>query len=143
MLNQIDKENVRRLHERIFNKRDLKAVDELVAPNFVDHDALQGFDPGPDGLRQMVRWLTSAFPDYQMTVDDVIADGDKVVLLISGSGTQQGEFMGIPATHKHFDNYRQVHILRFQNGRATEHWAVRDEAGLMRQLGVMPAPAVQ
>jgi predicted ester cyclase len=87
-----------------------------------------------------VTWLSAAFPDMHMAVDDVLAEGDKVVLQTTMSGTHQGPFMGITPTGRRFAQ-RQVHFLRIVDGKAVEHWAVRDDLGFMQQLGAAPAPA--
>ncbi len=129
----------RRFYEEIFNKRNLALTEELTSPGAVSHEATPGTADGPEGVRQVVQMLTSAFPDLHMTIEDLIAERDKVVAFTTLSGTHQGAFMGIPPTGKHFTQ-RQIHILRFTDGKLAEHWAVRDDLGMMQQLGVIPAP---
>lgn len=130
----------RRFYEELFNQRHLALTEELVSPGAMSHEAPPGTAEGPAGVRQVIEMLTSAFPDHHHTIDDLIAAGDKVVVRTTFSGTHQGAFLGIPPTGKSFTQ-RQIHILRFTDGKLTEHWAVRDDLGMMQQLGVIPAPA--
>jgi predicted ester cyclase len=83
--------------------------------------------------------LHSAFPDHHITIEVMVAEGDKVVMLNTYSGTHEGEFMGIAPTGKRFVQ-RQVHVMRFVDGKAVEHWGLRDDLGQMQQLGVIPSP---
>jgi steroid delta-isomerase-like uncharacterized protein len=128
----------RRFYEEIYNQRHLAVIEELTAPEAFSHEAPPGTAEGPEGVRQVMHMLASAFPDLRMTVEDLIAEGDKVVARTTLSGTHQGVFLGIRPTGKQFTE-RQIHILRFTDGKLTEHWAVRDDLRMMQQLGVIPA----
>jgi len=140
MSTEANKAIVRRIYEEIFNKRNLALVDELTAPDSINHEAPPGVAPtGPEGIKQVVQMLTSAFPDHHMTIEDMVAEGDKVVVRTTFSGTHQGAFMGIPPTSKRFSQ-SQIHIVRVVDGKVTEHQAVRDDLGMMQQLGVIPSP---
>jgi steroid delta-isomerase-like uncharacterized protein len=131
----------RRIWDDVFNNRNLGVADELVAPDAVNHEAGPGAPSrGPESLKAAVTWLSTAFPDMHMAIDDVLAEGDKVVLQTTMSGTHQGTFMGIAPTGRRFAQ-RQVHFLRIKDGKAVEHWAVRDDLGFLQQLGAAPAPA--
>ena len=131
----------RRLWDDVFNNRNLALADELVASDAVNHEAGPGAPSrGPESLTAAVNWLSAAFPDVHMAIDDVLAEGDKVVLQTTMSGTHQGTFMGIAPTGRRFAQ-RQVHVLRIKDGKAVEHWALRDDLGFMQQLGAAPAPA--
>ena len=132
-----------RMWDELFNQRNLSVADELFAPEFVNHVRLvqvtetpPPFPPGPAHMKQLVTTLTTAFPDSHFTVEDVIAAGDKVVGRITWSGTHRGEFLGIPATGKAF-KVSHIQIYRFARGKMVEHWAVRDDLGMLRQLGLI------
>jgi steroid delta-isomerase-like uncharacterized protein len=129
---------VRRGFEEGMNQHNLNVFDELLAPNYVNHN-MPAPAPGPEGFRQVVSMFLTAFPDFHVTLEDVIADGDKVATRGTWRGTHQGEFMGIPATGKSVAvSYSD--IWRIENGRAVENWVQMDMLGLMQQLGVAPAP---
>ena len=83
--------------------------------------------------------LRSAFPDFKATINDLIAEGDKVVIHMTWNGTQQGEFMGIPPTGKRI-SVGIFDILRIAEGQTMEHWGLMDRMAMMQQLGVIPAP---
>ncbi len=139
MSTEQNKAIVRRVYE-IFNAQDLDALDELAAPNFVDHNPSPGQAPGLEGTKQAFRMFFAAFPDFQITVEDMIAEGDKVVARVRVTGTHQGEFMGIPATGVQFTQ-TGIDIVRIANGKGVERWGEFDNLGLMQQLGVIPSQA--
>lgn len=135
----------RRLWEEIWAKGDTAGLAEVLHPDGINHEARPGSDPGIDGAIQTMRWLQSAFSDQRYEIHQIIAEGDTVVAYLTHSGRHTGEFMGMPATARAFA-YRHVHIIRFKDGKAYEHWSVRDDATLMRQLSgeleaSEPAPA--
>jgi predicted ester cyclase len=86
-----------------------------------------------EGTKQIMFWLRSAFSDQRYEIHQMIAEGDTVAVHLTHSGRHTGEFLGVPPSGRTFA-YRHVHILRFKDGKALEHWAVRDDATLMRQL---------
>lgn len=138
---EANKALARRIWDDVFNDRNLASAEELVAPDAVNHEAPPGIDSrGPQSLRAIVTWLTSVVPDHHTAIDQVIAEGDLVVLQTTFSGTQQGSFMGVPPTGRRFAQ-RQVHIVRIRDGKAVEHWAIRDDLGMLQQLGALPTPA--
>ncbi len=139
MSTEANKAFVRRFFEELFNQRHLALAGELLAPEAISHAAPAGTADGPEGVKQVVTMLSSAFPDQHTTIEDVIAEGDKVVVSATFSGTHQGAFLGMPPTGKHFSQ-RQIHILRITDGKVAEHWAVMDDLAMLRQLGMMPAP---
>jgi steroid delta-isomerase-like uncharacterized protein len=137
---EANKALVRRIWEEIFNRRNLALADDLIAPGSVNHEAPPGITTeGPEEVRQVVRMLTTAFPDHRIDILELVAEGDKVVTRSLFSGTHQGPFMGIPPTGKHF-TMEQINITQVVNGKAVEHWGVRDDLGMMQQLGVVPQP---
>jgi predicted ester cyclase len=123
----------RRVLEEIFPADDEAALIEAVTDDFVNHEAPPGTPPGPGGAIYYMHLLARAFSDQRWTIDRVIAEGDTAVVHCTHSGRHTGEFFGLPATGRSFE-YRQMHMIRIVDGRGAEHWAVRDDAALMRQL---------
>ena len=124
----------------MFNKKNRAAIDEFIDPTQVDHAAPPGTPRGLEGAKQTVTMYLTAFPDLHFTVEDLIAEGDKVVTRLTVRGTQQGEFMGIPPTGKQA-TVKAIDINRIVGGKSIEHWLEMDTLGLMQQLGVVPTPA--
>ena len=121
-----------------FNKQTYLALfDEVCAPDLVWHDAPPGISPDLAGMKQMHTALLTAFPDLHATVDDLVAEGDKVVVRATLRGTHQGEFMGIPPTGKEV-TVRGIAICRFVGGKEVEHWGLASELSLLQQLGAVP-----
>ena len=127
-----------RWYEEVFNAGNVALIDELFAPDFVDHDPSNPL-PGLEGVRQLVGMYRGAFPDLHLTIEDEITEGDRIVTRFTGRGTHRGSLMGIPPTGKRV-TITAIDILRFENGRIAEHWGNQDLLGMMRQLGVIPAP---
>jgi predicted ester cyclase len=131
----------RRVLEEIFPADDEAALAGVVSDDFVNHEAPAGTPPGVGSVAFFMHMLAAAFSDQRWTMHHVIAEGDTVVLHCTHSGRHTGEFMGLPATGRSF-TYKQIHIIRIADGKAVEHWAVRDDASLMRQLtGETSTPA--
>jgi steroid delta-isomerase-like uncharacterized protein len=123
----------RRVLEDIFPANDVDALRDLVSDQFVNHEAPDGTPPGLGAITMFMNILNQAFSDQKWEIHDVLAEGDKVVIHCTHSGVHTGDFFGLPATGRSFA-YKQMHIIRIVNGKGTEHWAVRDDATLMRQL---------
>lgn len=123
----------RRTLEEAFPANDVAAIVETTSENFVNHEAPPGTPPGPGSIIYFMQMLADAFSDQRWTVEQVLSDGDLVAVRCTHSGRHTGAFFGVPATGRTF-SYKQMHILRFEDGKAAEHWAVRDDASLMRQL---------
>ena len=121
--------------------RGASVLDEFVAPDFVNHNPSPGFTPDLVGLKQAYDHFLAATPDGYHVIEDMIAEGDKVVTRLSGYGTQTGELLGIPPTGKHFST-TGIAIHRLANGKIVEHWSELDTLGVMQQLGVIPTPEV-
>jgi len=129
---------VGRLVEEVFNQRDISVVDEIMSPDFVEHEELPpGIPPGREAPRVLFSMLHSAFPDFKATIEQLIAEGDKVVLFMTWTGTQAGEFMGIPPTGKRI-SIGVIDIIRVVDGKFVEHWGIMDSAKMMQQLGAIP-----
>src|SRR5947209_426141 len=137
---------IRRYYEEIDasaqDGRGASVLDEFVAPDFVNHNPSPGFAPNLVGLKQAYEHFLAATPDGYHVIEDMIAEGDKVVTRLSGYGTQTGELLGIiPPTGKKF-RATAIAIHRITNGKIVEHWSEVDNLGVMQQLGVIPAPEV-
>jgi predicted ester cyclase len=113
-----------------------------VHPNFIDHDGPPGAPQGLEGMAWSLRMLQAAFSDRRWEIHQVIAEDDTVVLSCTFHGRHTGQFMGLAPTSRSFA-FRQVHIIRFQDGMGIEHWAVPDDLDLARQLGAIPRPPSQ
>ena len=117
---------------------DLSDLEEFIAADFVSHSMPPGLAPGIEGVKQMVSIFQNAFPDMAGAIEDVVAEGDKVVVRFSGTGTHQGEFFGIPPTGKRIKS-TGINIFRIANSKIVEYWNNADDLGLLRQLGVIPS----
>jgi predicted ester cyclase len=124
-------------YEELLNGGDLSVAEALVAPEFINHEAPAGRDRGPESMRGVATMLRTAFPDLQFTIEELVAEGDTVAGRLTMSATHEGPLMGTPPTGR-FVRQDQMHFVRFRDGKAVEHWGVRDELGMMRQLGVIP-----
>jgi steroid delta-isomerase-like uncharacterized protein len=123
--------------EDVWNGHDLDAVDELVSTHYVNHAATtEEYRHG--GARHIWEWVLSVFPDHHFQVEDAAADGQTVAILGTMTGTHEGELMDVAPTGKRV-SVRQSHWFRVEEGKLTEHWAVRDDLGMLQQLGVLPA----
>jgi len=129
----------RRTYEEILNAGDFSVADELVAPDFINHEAPPGRDRGPESMRGLAGMLRTAFPDLRFTIEELVAEGDMVAGRLTMSGTHEGPLMGMPPTGRPV-RQDHMHFVRFEGGKAVEHWGVRDDLGMMRQLGVVPGP---
>jgi steroid delta-isomerase-like uncharacterized protein len=126
--------------DEIFNRGNMGLADELLAPHFVEREELPpGIPRDREGVKQLAMMLRSAFPDFKATIDDIIAEGDKVVIRQTWSGTQRGEFMGIPPTGKRV-SFGVIDVIRIAGGKVVELWGQMDSMRMMQQLGAIPAP---
>lgn len=139
MSTEDNKAAYRQFIEEVMNKKNVAAIDTFIDPNQVEHFAPPGTPGGIEGAKQLFGMFLTAFPDLHVMVEDMIAEGDKIVSRITMSGTQQGVFMDIPPTGKQF-SITSIEISRIAGGKIVEHWAEIDALGLMQQLGVVPAP---
>ncbi len=129
---ETNKAQFRRTYEEMFHQGNLAVADELIAPDCINHEVPPGMNNrGPESARQVVIMLRTAFPDLHFTIEELVAEL---------SGTHLGPFIGIAPTGRSV-RQAQVHFVRFRDGKGVEHRAVRDDLGLMQQLGVIPAPA--
>jgi steroid delta-isomerase-like uncharacterized protein len=132
-----NKQLTQRFYDEVCNKGNMAVVDELVADNFVEHQPFPGIAPNREGVKQVFTMLRTAFPDLKCDVQYMVEEGDKVAIYLMMSGTQKGEFMGMPASGKPFST-PCIDIIRIVNKRAVEHWGVVDSGDIMQQLGAVP-----
>ena len=131
---------VRRAVEEVWNKGNYDVVDELAASDILVHASTPDREVhGTQGVKQFYGALRSAFPDIHFTIEDQIAEGDRVVTRWTARGTHTGAFNGIPPTGKQ-GIVSGIDIDRIANGKVVECWPNADELGLLQQLGVIPAP---
>jgi len=129
---------MRRIHDLI-NAGDINGFVDLLADDFVEHEVTPGLAPTKEGVKQFFTMYVAAFPDLRFTADDILPSGDKVVARVTVTGTNTGDFMGMPATGKSV-SVQLIDIIRFgDDGLAHEHWGVVDTMAMMQQLGVVPA----
>ena len=130
-----------RTYEEMFNQGNLANVDELIALDCINHEVPPGMNNrGPESARQVVLMLRTAFPDLHFTIEELVAEDDTVAGRVTMSGTHLGSFLGMSPTGRSV-RQAQVHFVRFRDGKGVEHRAVRDDLGMMQQLGVIPVPA--
>ena len=130
--------SIRRLYDLI-NAGDIDGFGRQLADDFVERNQVPGIPPTKVGVVQYFQMLLTAFPDFRMDVEDVIASSDKAVARVRVTGTHKGEFMGIPATDRSAA-VNLIDITRFgDDGLAHEHWGVVDQLALMQQLGLILA----
>lgn len=138
-MSELHKETVRRFFGRVLSEGDLDAIEELFSPDYLDHDPLDEQDTeGQEGVRADVSMYRSAFPDFQATVEDQLAEGDRVATRVTVRGTHGGEFQGIPPTQNEAE-VTGIVIHRFADRRIAEAWWNWDALGLLQQIGAIPA----
>lgn len=124
--------------DEAFNKGNLDILDEIFAPNCVGYDPTQPEEVrGPKSVKQIINGFRTAFPDIHVTIEDQIAEGDKVVSHWTIRGTHQGDFAGMPPTGKQV-TVTAIVIDRFCDGKIIEYWAYRNDLGMLQQLGIIP-----
>lgn len=124
-----------RFIEEVWNKGNLAVADELFTPDAVSPSA-PNLPPGSEGVKIIATMFRSAFPDFHMTIEDLIAEEDKVVARFTQGGTHKGEFMGIAPTGKQVE-FTEIGILRIVGGKVVESWYETDMLGLMQQLSAV------
>ncbi len=134
-----DKAIARRFVEEVMNAGNPAAADEFIAPILVVHNPVPGQAPGREGFKQTFARLRDAFPDLHFTIEDLLADGDKVMIRSTYRGTHRGELLGFPATGKPVA-VMGIDLLRFADGKIVEHWGTYDQMDMLHQLGVLPSP---
>jgi predicted ester cyclase len=137
MIAESSLEVFRMVIEEGFNKGNYGALDALFAPNYQEHQF--GLKATLEGFKKDIQSLRAGFPDFRLTIEETVADGDKLWVRMTARGTNQGPFFGPPTgksvTVTVFD------VCRFEDGRIVEHWGVPDRFALMAQLGSLPQPS--
>jgi steroid delta-isomerase-like uncharacterized protein len=123
---EANKRLVRRLVQQAVGERNLGVLDEIAAGEFAEI------------ARRWVSPFQSAFPDFEMEIVDLVAEGDRVVAHFKCSGTHRGEWLGVPATGQRFENVDEIYIFRVHDGRLVSALGVEDNLTRMRQLGITP-----
>jgi steroid delta-isomerase-like uncharacterized protein len=138
---ETDKSSVRRMYE-LLNQGDVDSIGDLVADDYEEHDPLPGQGTGREGVVDRFSLISRALAPH-FTIDDLVAEGDRVVVRWTNSGTHVGEFAGMPPTGRTF-TIAGIDIYRVADGKLCEHWHVIDQLsmlGQLGQLGLLPAPA--
>jgi predicted ester cyclase len=136
MSTEDNKALVRRLYTEVMGKGNMTEADVLLSTQYVEHFPVP--TPGREGLKQLVMMVRSAFPDIHPTVEDAVAEGDKVAVRVVARGTHQNAFMGIVPSGKAVE-WREMHIYRVADGKIVEHWGEIDQFGLLQQIGALPS----
>lgn len=126
---------VRRFYDELVNAGELGLVDELFAPEFVEHEELPNLTPDRRGVREFLELFRRAFPDLTFTIEHLVADGDLVAAYLTMRGTHKEDFLGIQPTGRKI-SVRSFDLLRVSDGKFVEHWGVTDTMAMMQQLGV-------
>lgn len=133
-----NKKMAMRLYD-LLNAGDVDGIGDLVSPDYKEHDPLPGQRTGREGVLDRFSMITTALAP-RFTVEDVVAEGDRVVVRWTNSGTHVGEFAGMPATGKTF-SIAGIDIYRIEDSKLCEHWDVVDQLSMLGQLGLLPQPA--
>lgn len=123
--------------DKVFNNGDTAFASQHTAANFVEHNPTPGQGPGAEGFNKGVVEFRNGFPDLHITIDDMMAKGDKVIIRSTMTGTNKGAMMGMPATNKPV-KVEGIDIIRIVDGKQTEHWGQYDAMAMMTQMGMMP-----
>jgi predicted ester cyclase len=129
---------VRDMFERAINQRDETVFAEIIDGSYVNYD-MPTPEPGPDGMKALMGAFFAAFPDMRIVVEQTVGEGDLVATRGYFEGTQEGDFMGVPATGRTV-NVKYQDMWRIADGKAVENWVRLDMLGMMQQLGVVPTP---
>lgn len=131
---EANKAMFKKFMDEVINKGNMAMIDEFLSEDFVEHEPMPpGIPEGREGCKAFFTMYREAFPDAKMTIDDMIAEGDKVVARQTWTGTNKGAFMGMPATGNQV-KFDVIDIVRMKDGKAVEHWGVYDGATMMQQL---------
>ena len=137
MSTEENKAKIRRIVEEVSNKGNMAVADEIIAKNYVFHGSGGQEFKGPEGFKQYMTMMRNAFPDLHITLEDIVAEGDKVMHRARMRGTFEGEIMGIAPTGKQVD-MSVVTVSRFAGGKEAEAWQYADTLAMYQQMGVTP-----
>lgn len=133
-----ENKNIIRRYQEAYNNNTLDELDEVVAVDVLTPKIMPGMPSGLDGAKAVHRRSLLGIPDFHTKIDDLIAEGEKVVARVTMTGTHTGDFWGFPATGNKI-TFTGIYIARIENGKIVEHWGEEDGISLMQQIG--PAPA--
>jgi predicted ester cyclase len=140
MTTEQNKATGRRFLDEVAGRGNLAVIDEIYGPNYIDHSLPPGVPATNEGAKGFWTMFRAAFPDLHYSIDDEVAEGDRLVQRITGHGTMRGDFQGMPASGKEA-TWSEIHVVRFNaDGKAIEHWGVVDQLGMLVQLGFAQAP---
>lgn len=136
-----NKDLAHRFYEEVFNAGAVDRVQDFCAEEFVNHEeGPPGAPEGLEGVKFFVQSFHDGFSDVHASIEELLADGDRIVARVRFTGTHDGDFMGIPASGKKID-METIDIVRVADGKAAEHWGVTDNMKLMQQIGAVPEEA--
>lgn len=138
MSTEQNKALVRRIFEEGINQNKPGIFDELIAPGYVNHD-IPAPTPGLEGFKMVIGMFLAAFPDMRVTIEEELAEDNKVITRGYFTGTHKGDFQGVPPTGKQI-KVKYIDIWLVENDKLVENWVRLDELGMMQQLGVIPVP---
>lgn len=138
-MSQQNKTLAKRLYTQVWKEGNRDIIDEVLAEDYDHHNLPEGLPAGREGFKQFTGMYLRAFPNPDVEVEDMIAEGDKVVVRWTARATHRGEFMDISPTNKRVE-MTGIDILRFSDGKIVESWSEADQAGMLQQLGVIPEP---
>jgi len=133
------KAGAQRFMDEVINMGNMPVADEVLSPRFFDHTAYPGIPAGREGRKMALGMMRAAFPNLQISTEDMIAEGDRLAIRHTIRGTHQHEFLGIPPTGRQIE-VAGVTIVRFEDGQIVEHWLYNDDLSMLRQLGAIPSP---
>jgi steroid delta-isomerase-like uncharacterized protein len=137
LMSEENKALERRMYEEIFNKKNIAAVEQFYATDWICHPSPPGMPPSLEGMKQWHTLTNKAFPDMQAKLEDMLVEGDKIACRWTATATHKGEFMGMPPTNKQV-TITGLHIDRIAGGKIVETWNYSDMMGVMQQLGMKP-----
>ena len=137
-MSEDNKARVREFIDRVLTAGEIDVTGDYFRDDVVEEVPFPGQGPGLQGLKETLTRIRHAFPDSKWSVEEQIAEGDKVLTRFTWSGTHQGEFLGIPATNRHVQVWGMV-IDRFEDGKVKSTRILLDTLSMMQQLGVVPA----
>lgn len=130
-----NKDVVRREIKEVWAKKNLMVIDDLYDSNFINHSPFPDTTPDREGIKQGIKNVLNAFPDVELTIEDLIAENDKVVERVTATGTHKGDYMGIIPTNKQI-TIPVITINRFADNKIVERWSLVDSLAMLQQFGV-------
>ena len=132
-----DNKRIVRRYQDIYNSNQLDALIEVLSEELLTPRILPGMPSGIKGAKAVHQVMLAGFPDYKTSIEDMVAEGDRVAVRIRMTGTHTGTFMGTPASGNKID-FTGMYIARLKDGKIVEHWGEEDAISLLRQIGAMP-----